>query len=138
MSTATLEAPLVAPSSIEQRCRYAAEFAEQLMLQRPDWVTFFREVLGTDGCVAKLFRHEPERRAFDQTPQAQAIQAMLRELRGEAAQPDEPTRVITVRLPKSLHESLRSEAHDRKRSMNQLCIAKLLQVLDPAEGPPSC
>ena len=34
----------------------------------------------------------------------------------------EPTRVITVRLPKSLHESLRAEAHDRKTSMNKLCI----------------
>jgi predicted HicB family RNase H-like nuclease len=37
---------------------------------------------------------------------------------------------ITVRLPKSLHESLRAEAHDRKTSMNQLCISKLLQVID--------
>jgi predicted HicB family RNase H-like nuclease len=45
--------------------------------------------------------------------------------------------VITVRLPKSLHESLRAEAHDRRTSMNKLCISKLLQVIDdelvPAE-----
>jgi predicted HicB family RNase H-like nuclease len=45
--------------------------------------------------------------------------------------------VITVRLPKSLHESLRAEAHDRRTSMNKLCISKLLQVVDgdlvPAE-----
>jgi hypothetical protein len=38
--------------------------------------------------------------------------------------------VITVRLPKSLHESLRAEAHDRHTSMNKLCISKLLQVVD--------
>jgi hypothetical protein len=44
--------------------------------------------------------------------------------------PREPTRVITVRLPKSLHESLRAEAHDRRTSMNKLCISKLLQVVD--------
>lgn len=42
----------------------------------------------------------------------------------------EPDRVITVRLPQSLHESLRDEAHVRKTSMNKLCISKLLQFID--------
>ena len=42
----------------------------------------------------------------------------------------EPTRVITVRMPKSLHESLRVEAHERHTSMNKLCISKLLQMID--------
>jgi hypothetical protein len=37
--------------------------------------------------------------------------------------------VITVRLPKSLHEALRHEAHNHKTSMNKLCISKLLQVI---------
>ena len=58
---------------------------------------------------------------------------MLAKLRDRSKHPneyDEPTRVITVRLPKSLHESLRYEAHERKTSMNQLCISKLLQVID--------
>jgi hypothetical protein len=44
----------------------------------------------------------------------------------------EPTRVITVRLPQSLHESLKEEARDRRTSMNRLCISKLLQALDEA------
>lgn len=43
------------------------------------------------------------------------------------------TRVITVRLPKSLHLALKAEAHDRHTSMNQLCIAKLLQAIDSLE-----
>jgi predicted HicB family RNase H-like nuclease len=42
----------------------------------------------------------------------------------------EPTRVITVRLPKSIHEALRAEAHSRQISMNKLCITKLLRTLD--------
>jgi hypothetical protein len=42
----------------------------------------------------------------------------------------EPTRVITVRLPKSLHEFLQVEAHEKCTSMNQLCISKLVQWLD--------
>ena len=51
---------------------------------------------------------------------------------------NEPTRVITVRLPKSMHEYLRTEAHDLRTSMNKLCISKLLQVIEedmiPNEG----
>ncbi len=42
---------------------------------------------------------------------------------------NEPTRVITVRLPESLHEALKAEASDHNTSMNKLCISKLLQVL---------
>ena len=38
--------------------------------------------------------------------------------------------MITVRLPKSLHESLRAEAHEKRTSMNKLCISKLLQFID--------
>jgi predicted HicB family RNase H-like nuclease len=77
---------------------------------------------------------------FEQSSQYAEIQQMvakLREKTGPADQGKEPTRVITVRLPQSLHESLKVEAHDRRTSMNQLCISKLLQVIDselvPAE-----
>ena len=62
----------------------------------------------------------------------------LREKNAEVPVTDEPTRVITVRLPKSLHEALRAEAHTRQTSMNQLCISKLLQIIEqqfvPAEA----
>ncbi|RIK80507.1 MAG: hypothetical protein DCC67_09290, partial [Planctomycetota bacterium] len=54
----------------------------------------------------------------------------LREKRPSADTESEPTRVITVRLPKSMHEALRHEAHDLRTSMNKLCISKLLQVID--------
>ena len=47
--------------------------------------------------------------------------------RGET---QEPTRVITVRLPQSLHEALQAEAHLHQTSMNKLCISKLLQVIE--------
>jgi predicted HicB family RNase H-like nuclease len=103
-------------------------------------VTFFREVLGVDGLIRKLFPSADDLAAFEKTDEYAEIQNMLAKLRernGAAADDKEPTRVITVRLPKSLHESLRAEAHDRKTSMNQLCISKLLHVLNgefvPAE-----
>lgn len=123
----------ITPSTPEERLQTATRIADKMFQQQPDWITFFREVLGVDGLVRKLFTTPEELAEFEKTAEYAEIQAMvakLREKSGAAAEGREPTRVITVRLPKSLHESLRAEAHDRKTSMNQLCISKLLQVID--------
>ena len=117
----------------EERRVTAQRIANEMFHQQPDWIAFFREVLGVDGLLRKLFTSPEELAAFEKTEEYNEIQLMLAKLRersGSAADGREPTRVITVRLPKSLHESLRAEAHDRKTSMNQLCISKLLQVID--------
>jgi predicted HicB family RNase H-like nuclease len=106
-----------------------------------DWVTFFREVLGVDGIVRKAFSTFDELTEFEKSEQYDTIQRIivkLREKKGAADNSEsEPTRVITVRLPKSMHEYLRTEAHDLRTSMNKLCISKLLQVVEqdmiPAE-----
>ena len=109
--------------------------AHELFSQSPDWVTFFREVLGLEGIVKQAYPSVEELANFERTTEYSEIQQMLAKLRERSAAvpvPDdlEPTRVITVRLPKSLHEALRHEAHERRTSMNKLCISKLLQVVD--------
>ena len=101
--------------------------------QGPDWVTFFREVLGVGGIVRRAFESQEELEAFEQAEEFLQIQQMVAKLRERSkhqTESNEPTRVITVRLPKSLHESLRAEAHEKHTSMNQLCISKLLQIID--------
>ncbi len=115
--------------------------ATELFAQGPDWVVFFREILGLDGIVRKVYCTPELLTSFEQTKEYGEIQhllARLRERGDQTADDKEPTRVITVRLPKSLHESLRTEAHERKTSMNKLCISKLLQMVDgdlvPADG----
>jgi predicted HicB family RNase H-like nuclease len=114
--------------------------ARRLYEQEPDWVTFFREVLGVDGMVRGSFTSLEELAAFERSPEFEQIQKWLVKLREQRTSTDsesEPTRVITVRLPKSMHEYLRTEAHDLRTSMNKLCISKLLQVIEqdliPAE-----
>jgi len=109
--------------------------ATELYRQHPDWLTFFHEVLGLEGIVRKAYPDDVAFSAFEQTREYQAIQNMLAELRQRAPAPnppplEEPQTVITVRLPQSLHKLLRAEAQDRKVSMNKLCIAKLVQVLE--------
>ena len=128
-----MEMAVEAPVMHEDRNLTAHRIAADLFQRQPDWITFFREVLGVDGLLRKLFPTPEEIADFEKTEQYNEIQTMLAKLRertGSLADGREPTRVITVRLPKSLHESLRAEAHDRKTSMNQLCISKLLQVIE--------
>src|SRR4051794_20992308 len=107
--------------------------ARQLFESEPDWVTFFREILGVDGVVRRQFTRLEDLTAFEKSTEFDQIQKWLVKLREQKNSTDtesEPTRVITVRLPKSMHEYLRTEAHDLRTSMNKLCISKLLQVIE--------
>ena len=116
-----------------ERYQHILQTARQLYDQEPDWVTFFREVLGVDGMVRRTFTQLEELSAFEKSLEYEQIQKWLVKLREQRATADaetEPTRVITVRLPKSMHEYLRTEAHDLRTSMNKLCISKLLQVIE--------
>lgn len=117
----------------EQLGQGAHRRASEAFRRDPDWVTFYREILGVDGVIDQLFRSFDQRCEFEKTEEFAKIQQMLARLRERSRgqrQPDEPTRVITVRLPQSLHEALRHEAHNHKTSMNKLCISKLLQVIE--------
>jgi hypothetical protein len=111
-----------------QRC------AATLYESNPDWATFYREVLGVRGIVRRLYRTREALAAFKDTDAYADIQRMLKRLREKKDAKiniaEEPTAVITVRIPKSLHEALRDEAYDHRTSMNKLCISKLLQLIE--------
>jgi predicted HicB family RNase H-like nuclease len=131
----TTQRSSTAEQSADERSKEALRVAGELFRQGPDWVTFFREILGVGGAVRNLFSTQDEHTWFEQTEEYAEIQQMVAQLRTQvvattSGDDKEPTRVITVRLPKSLHELLRKEAHDRSTSMNKLCISKLLQVID--------
>jgi predicted HicB family RNase H-like nuclease len=121
------------PPVMDEKRKQARRIANEKFLGEPDWVRFYREVLAVDGIVDKLFPTFEQRNQFEKTGDYQEIQQMLAKLRERnrvQKNCDEPTRVITVRLPQSLHEALRHEAHNYKTSMNKLCISKLLQVIE--------
>ena len=107
--------------------------AYQLFSAKPDWVRFFREIMGVDGIVRKMYPTPKEMAEFEGTESYQQIQQMLTNLRegaGPVGEQAEPNRVITVRLPKSLHDLLTEEAYEHRTSVNKLCISKLLQIVD--------
>ena len=107
--------------------------ATQVFEKSPDWAEFFKEVLGVDGIVRKLYPTPQELAEFEKTKEYDDIQAMLVKLREKnlnKSPESEPIRVITVRLPKSMQDALNREADERKTSVNQLCISKLLQWVE--------
>jgi len=114
------------------------QVARDLHQRRPDWITFFRETLGVNGAARSVFPDQEHFVRFEQSPEYAEIQSMVAGLRNAKIRggKDEATRVITVRLPESLHEALKAEASDHHTSMNRLCISKLLQVLSEAETQP--
>ena len=111
---------------------------ENLFATNPDWVKFYREVMGLHGLVRRAFPTLEEMAEFEQTETYRQIHRMVAELRKKAPPEDleqEETKVITVRIPKSMHEALRIEAYEHHTSMNKLCISKLLQFIDAENVP---
>lgn len=105
--------------------------ADELFNQRPTWTLFFREILGPTGVARSVFTNEQDWQDFQTSEYRAAIDRMTDQLR-EQPHPElaeEPTQTITVRLPKSLHEVLKAEAHERCTSMNKLCISKLTRPI---------
>ena len=124
--------------SYERRCEQAFETANELFLHAPTWVCFYRELMGSKGAILKLFDTPSEFGDFLRTDQYHQIQQMLTALRSRDMpenDPNDPQRMITVRLPKSLHEAICDEAERLKISVNRLCITRLLQLLDPKMIP---
>jgi predicted HicB family RNase H-like nuclease len=109
------------------------QVAERLYAMDPEWVVFFREVLGVDGIVRRTFNDAESLIRFECSPQYARIREMLDALR--TRQQDGPVereaqRVVTVRMPRSLHETLKNEAGLLRVSVNTLCISKLMKLLD--------
>jgi hypothetical protein len=130
----TMNDAMVHPEGFAVRCHKVLQVAQELFQKKPDWVTFFREMLGVSGSARSVFTSQDEYVLFEKSREYAEIQNMVLSLRnrkipGSGGAVNEPTRVITVRLPESLHEALKAEAADHKTSMNKLCISKLLQVL---------
>jgi predicted HicB family RNase H-like nuclease len=109
------------------------QVAERLYAMDPEWVVFFREVLGVEGIVRRTFNDAESLIRFECSPQYARIREMLDALRSR--QQDKPAeresqRVVTVRMPRSLHETLKNEAGLLRVSVNTLCISKLMKLLD--------
>lgn len=129
---------LVPAGDFQARCVQAFDVANDLFANAPTWVCFYRELMGGSGLLHVLFDNNKEFGSFLRTDQHHQIQQMLTALRSRDLpenDPNDPQRMITVRLPKSLHEAMCEEAGRLNISVNRLCISRMLQLLDPAMIP---
>jgi predicted HicB family RNase H-like nuclease len=134
MATKTREASATSPDS--HAATAVLHVAERLYSMSPEWVVFFREVLGVDGIVRRTFSDPEALLRFECSPQYARIREMLDSLRvrqQERPAERETQRVVTVRMPRSLHETLKAEADQMRVSINTLCISKLMKLLDEQE-----
>ena len=115
----------------DSRAEQVLSVAKKLFNTKPDWLTFFRDVLGLGGEIRTVFKTPFELWEFEMSSQYVAIESMLAELL-KAGPPvstyRDQQRVITVRLPASMHSYLQAEAHLNQTSMNHLCVAKLARM----------
>lgn len=125
-------------ADFETRCQQAFDVANDLFGNAPTWVCFYRELMGGDGLIPQLFPSNDDFGNFLRCDQYYQVQMMLTALRSRDLpenDPNDPQRMITVRLPKSLHEALCDEAIRLGISVNRLCISRMLQLLDPKMIP---
>lgn len=126
--------------SLVKKSRLIFETATELFGVAPTWTAFYREILGGEGVARSLLSSPEETREHERSDEHAKVLEMLTTLRSRDLpenDPHEPQRMITVRIPKSLHDSICDEANDLAVSVNKLCISKLLQKADPTMIPSS-
>lgn len=135
-----LKAKRDASHSMEMKRKLVFETATELFGVAPTWTAFYRETLGGGGVARALFVDADEAREYECSDEHSKVLEMLTILRSRDLpenDPHEQQRMITVRIPKSLHDAICDEANVLAVSVNKLCISKLLQKVDPAMIPSS-
>jgi hypothetical protein len=114
--------------SIESRARALLALARNLA-RSPGltWVEANNAIYGPGGPFARLFPNANDRMAFAKTKASKQIDRLVDSLPEPAVGPQrrEYSGKFNVRLPKSLHAALASEAEAEGVSLNQLVVAKL-------------
>ena len=77
------EIGMIAPDTLTEVKRSV----ENLFAQQPDWVTFYREVLGLRGIVRQVFSTRESLAAFEQTVAYQEILQLLTKLASKTPRP---------------------------------------------------
>jgi predicted HicB family RNase H-like nuclease len=91
------------------------------------WVEANNAIYGPGGPFGRLFPNAKDRVAFAKTNESRQIDDLIDSLPEPAVGPQrrEYSGKFNVRVPKSLHAALASEAEAEGVSLNQLVVAKL-------------
>jgi predicted HicB family RNase H-like nuclease len=118
----------MAKRSIEGRAQELLTLARKLAeTSALTWVEANNAVYGPGGPFARLFPTAKDRVAFAKTEESREIDRLIDSLPEPPVGPQrrEYSGKFNVRVPKSLHAALASEAEAEGVSLNQLVVAKL-------------
>ena len=135
-----LRAKVCQSERFEDRCHWVQQVAAELFGVAPTWTAFYRETLGVDGVAHRIFADAQDYRNYEDSECHTKVLEMLTVLRSRDladCDPTETQRMITVRIPKSLHDRICAEANELDVSVNKLAITRLLQRVDLAMLPTS-
>ena len=106
--------------------------ARRLFASRCPWPRFYDAILGPKGLLHQLLTTPEAIAEFVRSPAYKEIQDMLTQLRRKKVRRrgGETIKILTVRVPESFHQIIAREAAQAGVSINQLCVAKLIQVID--------
>jgi hypothetical protein len=124
----------------EDRCHWVQQVAAELFGVAPTWTAFYRETLGIDGVAHRIFSDPSEYRDYECSDCHCKVLEMLTVLRSRDlpdCDPNETQKMITVRIPKSLHDRICKDANELDVSVNKLAITLLLQKVDLSMLPSS-
>ncbi len=114
--------------SVESRARELLKLARKLaQTSGLTWVEANNAIYGPGGPFVRLFPNAKDRVAFAKTKESRQIDRLIDSLPDPPIGPQrrEYSGKFNVRVPKSLHASLASEAEAEGVSLNQLVVAKL-------------
>jgi predicted HicB family RNase H-like nuclease len=114
--------------SIESRSQELLTRARELTgAPGTTWVDANNAIYGPEGPFARLFPNIKDRVAFAKTKESRQVDRLIDSLPEPSVGPQrqEYSGKFNVRLPKSLHAALASEAEAEGVSLNQLVLTKL-------------
>lgn len=135
-----LNQKLILGVPVALRRKQVVDCATELFGLAPSWVAFFRATMARGGLVSKLFVTPEERKEYWCSSEHHQVLEMLTALRSRdlpECEAGEPSRMITIRIPKCLHEFICDEANEMEMSVNKLCISRILMQVDPTLLPQS-
>ena len=118
----------MAKRSIETRAQELLTQARALaQTSGMTWVEVNNAIYGPGGPFARLFPDVKDRTAFARTKESRQVDRLIDSLPEPPVGPQkrEYSGKFNVRVPKSLHAALASEAEAEGVSLNQLVVAKL-------------
>jgi len=119
--------PKKASTKSERRFAKYLKSVQDAAKTASDWIVLNNQVFGINTELGqKMAQDEEFRKEFTSSETYREIQALIRDkMKTEGTPEPQVSGRVLVRMPKSLHQALLSEAQEEGVSLNQLIVTKL-------------